>query len=289
MYDPESLPDDQRAAEPYGLVYSTAPLQRSVELLGQANLRLTLSASQPVAQLFARLCDVAPDGRSTLVSWGALNLTHRDSHSSPTPLIPGQSYLVEVEFGAVSWRFQPGHVVRLVMNNHDWPRLWPAPTRFDLEIYHGPGKGGCLCLPSAPPPRQTIAPPPLPPARLAGRGLTATTDPWRWQIVQERPSNCLRFSLGRQEGVELDDQSLVETTFRRLEVSVSEDNPADNAMTAFADAFMAWPEGEARVTADLRISGTLSTFEFDLTVEVFSGNEPIAVKRWQESIPRRLV
>jgi hypothetical protein len=99
----------------------------------------------------------------------------------------------------------------------------------------------------------------------------------------------LRFSLGRQEGVELDDQSLVETTFRRLEVSVSEDNPADNAMTAFADAFMAWPEGEARVTADLRISGTLSTFEFDLTVEVFSGNEPIAVKRWQESIPRRLV
>ncbi len=289
MYDPDSLPDDQRAAESYGLVYSSPPLQNPVELLGQATLNLTLSASQPVAQLFARLCDVAPDGRSTLVSWGALNLTHRESHSDPAPLEPGKQYPVEVEFGAVSWRFQPGHRIRLVLNNHDWPRLWPAPALFDLEIHHQPGSFGSLRLPAAPSPPTTIAAPPLPPERERTTGLRATTPPWGWKIVQERPSNCLRFTLGRRESVEMEDGSLAETTFRQLKVTVGEDNPETNKMAAYAASTMTWPEVKATVTADLTITGTASTFDFDLKVEIFEGNEPIAAKSWQESIPRNLV
>ena len=38
----------------------------------------------------ARLCDVAPDGSSALVTKGVLNATHRDSHSDPSPLVPGE-------------------------------------------------------------------------------------------------------------------------------------------------------------------------------------------------------
>ncbi len=38
----------------------------------------------------ARLEDVAPDGSSTLVTYGLLNLTHRDSHETPEPLTPGK-------------------------------------------------------------------------------------------------------------------------------------------------------------------------------------------------------
>jgi predicted acyl esterase len=43
-----------------------------------------------------RLCDVAPDGASVLVSWGLLNLTHRDSHENPELLEPGHRYSVTV-------------------------------------------------------------------------------------------------------------------------------------------------------------------------------------------------
>ena len=43
----------------------------------------------PVAYLSARLCEVLPDGTSILVSRGILNLTHRESHSDPEPLVPG--------------------------------------------------------------------------------------------------------------------------------------------------------------------------------------------------------
>lgn len=289
MYDPESLPLDQRAAEAYSLVYTSAPLQQPLELLGQATLGLTLAATKPVAQLFLRLCDVAPDGRSTLVSWGALNLTHRNGHTEPAPLAPGQKYPVEIDFGAVAWRFQPGHRLRLILNNHDWPRLWPAPDLFDLEIHHGPGSLSWLRLPLAPSPATITEPPAPPPVGASVTGVRATTDPWKWRLVQERPGGCLRFTLAGAEAIELLDGSLAESTFRKLEVTVPEDDPAGNAMAAFATSTMAWPEVKATVTVDLRVTGTDATFDFDLKIELFSGDEPIASKVWRESIPRNLV
>ena len=43
-----------------------------------------------------RVCDVAPGGASTLVTRGVLNLTHRDGHEVPVPLVPGERYAVEI-------------------------------------------------------------------------------------------------------------------------------------------------------------------------------------------------
>ena len=50
---------------------------------------LTLASDRPCALVAARLCDVAPDGASTLVTTGVLNLTHRESHEHPAALVPG--------------------------------------------------------------------------------------------------------------------------------------------------------------------------------------------------------
>ncbi|NYF25368.1 putative acyl esterase [Sporosarcina sp. JAI121] len=38
-----------------------------------------MESNQKDALLAVRLCDVAPDGSSTRVTWGMLNLTHRNS------------------------------------------------------------------------------------------------------------------------------------------------------------------------------------------------------------------
>ncbi len=54
-----------------------------MEILGFPQVQLKLSVDQPNALLAVRLCDVAPDGASRLVSWGLLNLTHRDGHADP--------------------------------------------------------------------------------------------------------------------------------------------------------------------------------------------------------------
>ena len=43
-----------------------------------------------------RLCDVRPDKASLRVSYGILNLAHRDGHETPAPLVPGRRYQVRI-------------------------------------------------------------------------------------------------------------------------------------------------------------------------------------------------
>ena len=83
-------------------------------------------------QVVARLCDVGPDGASTFVSVGALNLTHRDGHAEPQPLVPGEparagAALVARWTQAVEWR-----QLR--------PRLWCSPAQEWCRPHRGHGR-----------------------------------------------------------------------------------------------------------------------------------------------------
>ena len=60
-----------------------------------------------------RLCDVAPDGSSQLISRGVLNLTHRDSHEHPTAVPVGERLLVRVELRVLGQAVPAGHRLRL--------------------------------------------------------------------------------------------------------------------------------------------------------------------------------
>ena len=49
------------------------------------------SADRPVAFVAVRLCDVAPDGSSSLIARGVLNLTHREGHDRVVPARAGRA------------------------------------------------------------------------------------------------------------------------------------------------------------------------------------------------------
>ena len=89
-----------------------------------------------------RLCDVAPDGASTLVSWGLLNLTHRDSHADPQPLVPGQGYSVRIPLDHIAYRLPAGDRLRVAVSTSYWPMLWPMADAVTLTL-----TGGALDLP----------------------------------------------------------------------------------------------------------------------------------------------
>ena len=80
------LPLDQRLEDGGALTFDTDPLPERLEVLGAPVAELALAVDRPVALLAARLSDVAPDGAATRVSYGLLNLTHRESHEHPTAL-----------------------------------------------------------------------------------------------------------------------------------------------------------------------------------------------------------
>ncbi len=125
---------DQSYDDDRSLLFETAALERPLELLGRPVVRLAIESDRPQALLAVRLCAVAEDGASTLLSWGALNLTHRDGHEDPTPLVPGRRYDVAVELNAIGERVPAGSRLRLAISSAYWPQLWPSPEPVRLSL-----------------------------------------------------------------------------------------------------------------------------------------------------------
>lgn len=186
-HPPNGLAADLRAEEHNGPVYTSQPLSEAVDILGPPVLVLHVSSSEPVAHLVARLGDVAPDGAVEQVSAGVLNLTHRESHTDPTPLEPGRKYEIRLPLRAAGYRFLPGHRIRLSLASSHWPVVWPSPGQAGLAVGRGPSKPSRLLLPLAPAEDRLVAPPAFRtgPAELREFG-SETSEPVRWEVT-ERP------------------------------------------------------------------------------------------------------
>lgn len=157
------LPADQRADDARSLVFDSAVLAEPLEILGVPVVRLRVASDKPLALLAARVTDVAPDGASTLVTWGQLNLAHRDGHDSPQPLEPGREYDVTLSLGACAHRYAAGHRIRLALSPTNWPHAWPSPQPAELTIWaDGPGALELPATRGLVPERSAAFPPPKP-------------------------------------------------------------------------------------------------------------------------------
>jgi putative CocE/NonD family hydrolase len=296
---PWTLPDDQREDDAVSLAYDWEPLDRALEILGHPRLRITVASPHPIAFLSARLCDVFPDGASALVSRGVLNLTHRDGHADPKPLVPDEPTAVELELEATSWIFEPGHRVRLALAGADWPNTWPPPyagilrlerasLELELPVLEGP--------PVSPPP--IFQPPPdEPPARTPVDAEATDGEP----VDRRQPPVVRRIerdSVGRQTRVETSYGSRYAGPFgARIEelyeglVGVAERSAGRAWASARTRYEIAWPETTVRTEAHLRLRSTSSAYH--LLVEVIASEDaPDGIgyleRRFERRIPRRL-
>jgi predicted acyl esterase len=130
------FPGDQRGEDGQSLSFTTQPLAEPMNIVGVPSLTARVAADQRQANLVVRLCDVAPDGTSTLITRGVLNLSHRDGHERPVTVAPGSFVDVRVTLGATGYAVPVGHRVRLALSGSLWPLVWPSPAlpklSFDL-------------------------------------------------------------------------------------------------------------------------------------------------------------
>lgn len=132
---PDELPVDQQPDDAVSLTWDSEPLAGRIELLGVPEARISLAADRPAALIAVRLCDVAPDGSSLLVTWGLLNLTHREGDEAPSPLEPGRRYDVAVRLNAIGQAVPAGHRLRLSVSPTYWPHAWPSPEPVALSVF----------------------------------------------------------------------------------------------------------------------------------------------------------
>lgn len=128
------LPHDQREEDGGALVFETSALEKPLEILGKAEVELNISASRPLAMVAARISDVSPDGKATRVTYGLLNLCHRNSSDNPEVLEPGKKYKVIICLNDIGYKFIKGNKIRLSISSSYWPLAWPSPESTQLTI-----------------------------------------------------------------------------------------------------------------------------------------------------------
>lgn len=133
------LPPDQREEDGRSVCFDSAALDGRVEILGRPRVRLRITSDVPRGQVIARVCDVAPDGSSTLVTRGVLNLLARHGRDQAVEWEPGATEDVTFELNGIGHAFPPGHRVRLALSSAYWPWVWP----------HGGSEAGWVLDPAA--------------------------------------------------------------------------------------------------------------------------------------------
>ncbi|HET9671747.1 MAG TPA: CocE/NonD family hydrolase, partial [Actinomycetota bacterium] len=275
---PFGLPWDQRPDEAFSLVYDW-PVTSPIEVVGHPRLEATVTSSVPVAFVSAKLCDVAPDGRSALVTRGILNLSHRDSHETPEALGVGEAIGATIELDATAYRFEPGHRIRLDLAPSDFPSSWPSPLPGTISV---DPDASSLVLPVLEGP-SSLPPPTFRPGAAEG----SLPERVRWELRED--------VLTRERAVAIDHggvrgRSRLAETFDRYrgEIRVRVREPGHCTAGAVADLRLRWPEADARTEARTTLRSDPEAWHLSVELDVFEGAERIAERRWERRVPRLL-
>ncbi|MGB0843438.1 MAG: CocE/NonD family hydrolase [Alphaproteobacteria bacterium] len=278
------LPGDQRRDDVLSVCFDSPVLERSLAHVGRAKVRLKLVSDQPTAQLAVRLCEVQPNGASTRVTYGVLNLCHRNSAENPEPLPVGREVTVEFSLDEIAYDIAAGNRLRVAVSNAYWPLIWPTANKTTLRLVEGSIE--------------------LPLLNDGGRrvGFEEPEAAAPWAIETLRPAgNKRRTELDAQSGqtclhiyddfgqVKDLDHGLITGGIARETWSI---DPAD-PLSAKGDAH--WSQtlerGDWSVRTETYSSMTSDAQNFYLTarIEAFEGEELVFGKDLQKTIKRDLV
>lgn len=282
------LPYDQREEDGGALVFESEPLEEALEILGRPSVQLTLSADKSVAMVAVRLSDVLPDGRATRVTYGLLNLTHRNGHENPQPLEPGQEYDVTVQLNGIAQRFPQGHRLRLSISTSYWPLAWPPPEPVGIDIVTGRSKLLLPYRPLATPDEAHLlgepeGAPPLPieliePSRHA------------WQVVRDLATDTATLEVINDQGC-----------FRIPEIDLEVRRSTEERYSYQADDFSSL-RGETSTVRGFRrgdwethvetytvLSCNPKNFIIHARLDAYEGERRVYSQNWDEHIPRDLM
>ncbi|WP_026988236.1 CocE/NonD family hydrolase [Fodinicurvata fenggangensis] len=287
---PPDLPHDQREEDGGALIFQTGRLGEAVEICGQPEVELELESDQKVAMVAVRLIDIAPDYKATRISYGLLNLTHRDSNEEPEELVPGKRYRVRVPMKHIAQHFPAGHAIRLSISTCYWPVAWPSPKPATLTIHT---LGSRFYLPIRPSrPEEDTALRPFEEPEAAPPLEKTLIEPTReeWTVIRDLANNKSTLQVVNDVGryrIDSIDLEIAARTTERYFYS-DEDYDSIGGWTEWERHFRRGDWHVRTVTRTLMTSNE-TAFRLQATLDAYEGDSRVYSQSWDEEIPRDLV
>ena len=247
-----------------------------------------MKTGPPAAFVAVRLNEVWPDGRVERITYGILNLCHRDSHEHPTALQPGARYEVRLRLDHAAHRFRAGNAIRIAISTAYWPMVLPSPEPVTLTVFGG--HSSQLQLPVRPPRSQDASlrafePPFVPPMAIESIESTPGSRVVEWDTGSQR--QVVRYEAGNSVAL----LKAVNTRLRtdiKMQYTISD---KDTAAVMESAVTWGWERDPwlPRIVATSRITTTPREFIVHGEFSAYDGKEKLLTRSWQQSIPRELV
>lgn len=125
---------DQSEDDKLSCTFETSGVVTPYEIFGRPVVCLSVASDKPIANIILRLCIIDPEGKSRLVSYGACNLNHDDTHEKVTPLISGEFKDIRIELDIMGERLAKNYKLRLCASTAYFPLFLPNPERVTLTL-----------------------------------------------------------------------------------------------------------------------------------------------------------
>jgi uncharacterized protein len=201
LWDPTGtgvgLPLDQASDDVRSMHFTGDPLPDELEITGSPEAIVHLAVEGPEdVHIVVKLCDVAPDGRSALVTTGWQRL------GAPPRENGGEAGVAEVRvpLWATSYVVPKGHRLRVSVSGSDFPRIWPTRSNPRMRVATGGDKASAISLPTVPQaetPRRSL---PVPDPNVKRLPMDIEGVP-RWQIIREPASGAVTVTTGIRNAI----------------------------------------------------------------------------------------
>jgi hypothetical protein len=277
---------DQRPVDAFSLVYDSPPLKEDVAILGWPYALLQASAPVPLADWFARLSDVAPDGSVNQITGAGLDGAQHDSMTDPRDLEPGKVYLLNIQMHLTSWIFPKGHRIRLAVSNALWPMMWPTPYPMTTSLALGGDTGSRLVLPTLPAKgaSPTVFLPPQPLEERADIRSTGASWPGEW--ILQRDEGRQKTTVVWKGKSETEYSWGKETYHEQLIYDADDANPAVSSVRGEAEMIYELKGRVLTWRGHLSVASDEKNFFYKYTRELLKDGQMLKQKTWEETIPR---
>jgi predicted acyl esterase len=273
------LAGDQRADDAQS---ACVDLPGGVELLGAPEVKLKLRSDQPQGNVIVRLCDVAPDGASTRICYGVLNLAHRDGDQAPQPMTPGQDYDVKVKLDDCAYAVPPGHTLRVAVQNAYWPMFWPSEKPATLTI---DAAASTLTLPEFRGRDAKVASPAL---DLSGSPVKpVTNDAYAVNERVDAKTGARVTDIRDGGGVTRDETGLEVRDFNTQHYAIDPKNPLSARASCAWTTELKRGDWSASVVSTATQRATATHFIIDSSLELKADGKVVLSKTWHHEVPRK--
>ena len=285
--DPQD-PLDQRADDAVSACFDGEILGHNLTIFGAPTITLDLASDQANAFVCVRLNEVLTSGESLQVSYGLLNLTHRNSHEQIELLEPGERYLVTIALNDIAHTFAAGSRIRIALSTAFWPVVWPSPLPVNLSLFT---TQSLLTLPlrarreedanldELAPPRQS---------RVYPQTIVKDAEPMIVGFTSDLLSGLQTFTNATDTGqVRFDKNGWTFSAKSENRYTIHADDP-NSARIESQSTETYCREGQLYVRIEARqvMTSDEKTFYIDAKLEAFEDDLSVFSKQWQQSFDR---